>query len=380
MLWLGLVGVCPAQTILTPPANQTALVGSSVTFNVSATNSAIYTGGFNYGDLDGWPHTNVFYTGRTAGTLNFSYLFGSLNDRLTVYYGTNQIYDTGYIGGPNTRTYTTNYGPGTATSVTVIINEGNYDNHGSKWEYHLSMLAPIYYQWQFNSANIAGATNAAYTVNNITTLNAGTYRVVVADNFGPATNAAGTLTVLVPPSITQPPTSLTVLPGASTNFTVAATGDPPLAYQWRFFGTNLSGATTNRYSLSNIQTTNAGDYTVVITNASGSITSAVASLKVLVSPTLINVSGNATNFGFALPTVFGSTYVTQYKANLNDTNWTAIATNVGTGNLLPKNFTVNSALSNRFYRVLRYRSDRSCPFRLAGLNGCGPARMPPPET
>ena len=236
LLWLGLVGVCQAQTILAPPANQSALVGSSVTFNVSATNSAIYTDGFNYGALDGWPHTNVFYTGRTAGTLNFSYLFGSLNDRLTVYYGTNQIYDTGYIGGPNTRTYTTNYGPGTATSVTVIINEGNYDNHGSKWEYHLSMLAPIYYQWQFNSANIAGATNAAYTVNNITTLNAGTYRVVVADNFGPATNAAGTLTVLVPPSITQPPTNLTVLAGASANFTVAATGDPPLRTNGGFLG------------------------------------------------------------------------------------------------------------------------------------------------
>jgi hypothetical protein len=73
---------------------------------------------------------------------------------------------------------------------------------------------------------------------------------------------------------------------------------------------------------------------------------------VLVSPTLTNVSGNATNFGFAFPTVFGSTYVSQYKVNLNDTNWTAIATNIGTGNLGSENFPVTSALSNRFFRVV----------------------------
>jgi hypothetical protein len=91
---------------------------------------------------------------------------------------------------------------------------------------------------------------------------------------------------------------------------------------------------------------------VVITNVYGSTTSTVASVKVLVSPTLTNVSGSSTNFGFAFATVFGSTYVTQCKVNLNDTNWTAIATNVGAGNMLSNNFPVTSALSNRFYRVV----------------------------
>ena len=77
----------------------------------------------------------------------------------------------------------------------------------------------------------------------------------------------------------------------------------------------------------------------------------MASLQVLLSPTLTNVTGNSTSFGFAFPTVLGSTYVTQYKGAMNETNWTAISTNVGTGNWLAENFAVTSALSNRFFRV-----------------------------
>jgi hypothetical protein len=231
------------------------------------------------------------------------------------------------------------------------MDEGN-NNTASTWEYQLYTQAQINYQWQFSSTNIPGATNAAYTLNNITTADAGIYRVVVTDNSGPGTNASATLTVLAPPTITQQPVGLAVLPGATANFSVLATGTSPLNYQWRFFGTNLNGATASSFSLSNIQPANAGGYTVVITNVYGSITSAVASLKVLVSPTLTNVSGSSTNFGFNFQTVFGSTYVTQYKANLNDTNWTAIATNIGTGNLLSENFAITSGLSNRFYRIV----------------------------
>jgi hypothetical protein len=302
LAWLALAGVCPAQTILTQPTDQSALVGGSVTFSVSATNSATYTGGFNYGDFNGWPHTNVFYTGRTAGTLNFSYLFGSIYDRMTVYYDGSQIYDTGYIGGPNTRTFTVNYGTGTDTSVTVIINEGDTSRHGSSWEYHLTMLSPIYYQWQFNGTNLAGFTNATCAVTNITTTNAGSYRVVVSDTSGAVTSVVATLTVQIPPAITQPPASLTVLAGASTNFSVTATGTPAPSYQWQKDGTNLAGATLATYAFTNVQAGDAGNYSVVITNAAGT-TNAAATLTVLVPPAIVTqppasltvLAGDSTN-------------------------------------------------------------------------------------
>jgi len=83
-----------------------------------------------------------------------------------------------------------------------------------------------------------------------------------------------------PPAITAQPQSQGVATGNSATFSVTATGTEPLAYQWRFGGTNISGALTNPFVLASAQTTNAGNYSVVITNIAGSVTSSVAVLTV----------------------------------------------------------------------------------------------------
>ena len=83
------------------------------------------------------------------------------------------------------------------------------------------------------------------------------------------------------PVITTQPQSQTVLFGTNVTFTVAATGSGPLAYQWCFNGTNIAGAIATNCSIANVQLTNAGNYTVVITNAAGSVTSSVAMLTVV---------------------------------------------------------------------------------------------------
>jgi len=91
----------------------------------------------------------------------------------------------------------------------------------------------------------------------------------------------------VAPAILTPPASLTVTQGNNAPFSVIADGTAPLAYQW-FFNTNtaLSWATGATISVTNAQTTNAGAYTVRISNFVGSVTSAVATLTVLVPPGL----------------------------------------------------------------------------------------------
>lgn len=89
---------------------------------------------------------------------------------------------------------------------------------------------------------------------------------------GAATNHA--------PSISTQPQSQTVFVGQNATFAVSASGAAPLAYQWRFSGTNIVGATTNSYTHTNAQTNDAGSYAVVITNSAGSVTSAVATLTV----------------------------------------------------------------------------------------------------
>jgi len=80
--------------------------------------------------------------------------------------------------------------------------------------------------------------------------------------------------------ITSQPTNQTVMLGSNATFSVTATGFMPLSYQWQLNGTNLSGATATNYSLTGVMATNAGSYTVVVSNSAGSVTSSVAVLTV----------------------------------------------------------------------------------------------------
>jgi RHS repeat-associated protein len=107
---------------------------------------------------------------------------------------------------------------------------------------------------------------------------------------------SGTLTVTVtnspPVIISQPqPTNQTVTVGNDASVTVVATGCPSAAYQWRLNATNIIASGTNAtLTIFNVQPTNAGNYTVVVTDGSGSVTSSVAVLTV-VSAACTNISG-----------------------------------------------------------------------------------------
>lgn len=88
-----------------------------------------------------------------------------------------------------------------------------------------------------------------------------------------------------PPVITSQPLSQTVAPGSSVQFTVTAGGVPDPTYQWYVNGSAFSGATTNTLSFANARSSDAGDYTVVVTNALGAVTSNAVTLTVSGTPT-----------------------------------------------------------------------------------------------
>ena len=90
----------------------------------------------------------------------------------------------------------------------------------------------------------------------------------------------------VPPTVTAQPVGRTNWAETSAAFAVSATGAPPMFYQWRKNGAAVGGATNRTLLLDNVQTTDAGNYDVVITNAAGSVTSQVAVLAVNVPATL----------------------------------------------------------------------------------------------
>lgn len=84
----------------------------------------------------------------------------------------------------------------------------------------------------------------------------------------------------VAPAITMQPTSGTVLGGQPIVLNVAADGTAPLTYQWNRNGTPLAGETAATLTLAAAQATDAGGYTVTITNIVGSVTSDVAAIGV----------------------------------------------------------------------------------------------------
>jgi sugar lactone lactonase YvrE len=142
------------------------------------------------------------------------------------------------------------------------------------------------YQWQFNGTTIAGATTSAYGIASAAATNAGNYACVISGTNGTITTSLAALTVISPPSIVTPPSSLTVTQNQNATFSVTAAGASPLNYQWRFNSAPISGATASSYTVTNAQTTSAGGYSVLVTNAAGSATSAVATLTVLVPPSI----------------------------------------------------------------------------------------------
>jgi len=146
------------------------------------------------------------------------------------------------------------------------------------------------YQWQFNGNNINGATSSCYTINPVTTSNAGNYTVVVSNACNSVTSSIATLTIGSAPVITVQPVCVTVCTSGggddnSATFCVTATGSD-LTYQWQFNGKNISGATSSCYTILSPAACNAGCYNVVISNSCGSVTSSNATLTINTPPTI----------------------------------------------------------------------------------------------
>jgi autotransporter-associated beta strand protein len=153
---------------------------------------------------------------------------------------------------------------------------------------------PLAYFWQrtnsgtgnftntVDAGTISGSSTASFTNSSVQVADASAYRVVITNVAGAVTSSVVTLTV-VDPAITTQPVSLTKRLTETATFTVSAVGNS-LSYQWYKGASPLStggdiyGATTATLTLSNLISGSAGNYTVVVTDSSGSVTSSVAVL------------------------------------------------------------------------------------------------------
>jgi hypothetical protein len=156
------------------------------------------------------------------------------------------------------------------------------------------------------SYNVTGlptglTVNAATGLITGSTATAGVYTLTVSANnatgTGPSASIALTVSspgggggVSVAPSITAAPASLSVTVGGAASFTVAVAGTAPFTYQWLKNGTAISGATGSSFTLSAVQATDAGSYSVAVTNGVGTTTSASATLTVLAIVTPVAIT------------------------------------------------------------------------------------------
>jgi hypothetical protein len=136
------------------------------------------------------------------------------------------------------------------------------------------------YQWRKDGVDLAGATNSWIEMAGVTADDAGVYDVVIGSFCGETVSAPARLTLRTPVRIQESPADVTICAGSSTLLSVAATGDEPLAYQWRKDGSEIPGANSSTLNVSD-----AGRFDVLVTGACNSAaTSAVAVVTVHTPP------------------------------------------------------------------------------------------------
>ena len=143
---------------------------------------------------------------------------------------------------------------------------------------------PLTYEWYRNGVRLSGAPNApVYTLASVQKTHAGTYHVRVRNAFGSVTSAQATLTVTdqpLVPEITQQPVGAVLMENEAAVLSAAATGTPPLAWQWFLNGQPVPGATGPRLEFASLKLSDAGTYWVEVSNAAGRAVSQPAVLQV----------------------------------------------------------------------------------------------------
>ena len=147
--------------------------------------------------------------------------------------------------------------------------------------------SPLSYQWRRNGTPIPGTVNTTYVLASTSTNdNGAAFDCVVSNPYGSQTSSVATLTVNAspptsPPSITSEPSDTSVTAPAGAGFSLLASGDAPLSYQWRRNGAPIPGKVNTTYVLASTSTNdNGARFDCVVVNPYGSVTSRTAILTV----------------------------------------------------------------------------------------------------
>ena len=150
------------------------------------------------------------------------------------------------------------------------------------------------YQWTFNGnsltngGSISGVNTNNLQISNTQSSNAGTYNCIVREGCNEVTSTSVTLSVSAGNvNVTQQPQNTSVCEGGAASLSITTQG-AAVTYQWKKNGVNIAGATNSTLNLSNVNSNDAGNYTVdIIGGSCGTFTSQTAALTVLALPTAV---------------------------------------------------------------------------------------------
>jgi len=232
---------------------------------------------------------NSTYSGATTATLTVSNITAGMNGYL---------YRV-VLGGDCTTSFNSNSASLNVGAVATINSSPSNQSvcPGVNVNFSVNATNATSYQWQVNTgsgftditnnATYSGATTSTLTVSNVTVgMNGYQYRVLVGSCPSPLTSATATLTVSTPLSITTQPVNVTACVGDNVSFTVVVAGSA-LSYQWQISTnggatfSNIVGATSATYSISNVTLAMSGTYyRVTIAGTCNNLTSTAALLTV----------------------------------------------------------------------------------------------------
>jgi len=277
------VNTTPAIT--TQPGNQTVIASQNAVFTIETTGSPAPTYQWQ-SSPNGVTWTNI--SSATTATLTLNNVTPAMSGNQYRCVATNAA----GVANSNAATLTVNSVPAFTTqpqNVTITAGQTatfSITATGSPLPTYQWQSSPDGITWT-NISGVASATSATLTLTSVTTAMSGTqYRCVVTNSVTSTTSNPVTLTVnAAPPANTAPtiitqPVSQTVTAGQTLTFIAEASGNPTPTYQWQKDGTNISGATSASYTITNAQLAASGTYRVVAANSQGTATSNEVSLTV----------------------------------------------------------------------------------------------------
>lgn len=264
------------------PIMQTGWMGDSVRFEVTATGSRL---GYQWRKAGNALSNSTKITGVNTDTLTVANLHAT--DA-----GSYDVVVSNAVGSATSESATLTV----LTTVAISqhpVSKSVAAGQGVFFSVSASGTPPLAYRWYKNGdplnsgGRFFGTATDTLQIANVQAGDAGEYHVVitgVAGNQRPSNPA--TLSVVLPPTITQQPEALTVAVGQMAHFEVKATGTPPLSYHWRRNGVllrngaGIEGVNSTRLTLVAAQISDAGLYDVTVSNGSGSQRSLPARLVV----------------------------------------------------------------------------------------------------